>query len=218
MPTHPDSRAKAPSREKIGCLSVGDMRAPLCDFHAETTPPGAPSTRVGEAPMAPSAIHAGGDAPSMNQDAHSVKHSLLTVQSHPPRRGGVRRFRRPSQVDDGPASPRNRREPSPRGEGAPLPLSRARRPFPAVLRPSSGHVTPATRLNPPHSPPRFVGPAGTLHIPQQCFHSKFQRWQGWQRGGSTTCHLFLLSFQQLISWWQWWQSFFRHPYVTRAHI
>ncbi len=138
MPTHPDSRAKAPSREKICCLSVGDMRAPLCDFHAETTPPGAPSTREGEAPTAPSAIHAGRDAPSMNQDAHSVKHNPLTAQSYPPPRGCGPSVG-PPQVDNGPASPRNRRGPSPQGGRRPLPLSRARRPFPAVLRPFTGH-------------------------------------------------------------------------------
>ncbi|SDE60650.1 hypothetical protein SAMN04488504_10949 [Myxococcus virescens] len=177
MPTHPDSRATAPAREKIECLSVGDMRAPLCDFRAETTPPGALSTREGEAPTAPSAIHAGRDVPSMNQDAHSVKHNPLTAQSHPPPRGCGPSVG-PPQVENGPASPRNRRGPSPQWGRRPLPLSRARRPFPAVLMPSPGHVTPATRLNPPHSPPRFVGSAGHFTSRSSAFTQSFRGGRG----------------------------------------
>ncbi|CAM4541418.1 hypothetical protein MYXA107069_36045 [Myxococcus xanthus] len=121
MPTHPDSRAKASSREKIDCLSVGDMRAQLCDFRAETTPPRAPSTREGEAPTAPSATHAGRDAPSMNQDAHSVKHNPLTAQSHPQSGAAALPLALP-RWKTAQQAPGIAESPFPKGEGAPCPF------------------------------------------------------------------------------------------------
>lgn len=143
-----------------------------CDFHAHTSPLGHSPRRWNRT------VHAAGRAPSETRSLCVSSQSLHGSVWQPPGPAPLTVGR------DSPDRAQVTRKASAPNLGSSQPFRRAWRPF----RPSCGHSQALALPRP--APLRLP-----LHNQPQHFHSKFRRWQRWQVGGSTICHLFLLLFQ-----------------------